>query len=236
MPSAFLSHRAGPAFSHSPCPAAAARLGSGVSFGQGTRLGADSPSPGSGDAGRAPGLGDTERALHPSAGNTALLADRGEHAWLGKGKPRHITETGAPSLSLSLSRPRCGCGGGGGAPAVSGPPPSPRGGGPPDPKGKALLPWPLFLERVPAAPGRDKGGEGPLPPRPHCRPGPTAGPAHALAHGDKNERGYLVHPIPHGLSDPHAHTAGEAVGRCCRRRVGVHGTVLAEGHRGRANG
>lgn len=175
MPSAFLSHRAGPAFSHSPCPAAAPRLGSGVSFGQGTRLGADSPSPGSGDAGRAPGLGDTERALHPSAGNTALLADRGEHAWLGKGKPRHITETGAPSLSLSLPpalrlrrrrrRPR------GLRPSAL----APRR-GTPKPEGES----PPALAFVPGAGARGAGARqrrggpiaapAPLPPRPHCRP------------------------------------------------------------------
>lgn len=46
---------------------------------------------------------------------------------------------------------------------------------------------------------------------------------------NEQARQNLVHPIPHGLSDPHASTAGEAVGRCCQRRVGGHGTVLAEG-------
>lgn len=73
-----------------------------------------------------------------------------------------------------------------------------------------------------------------MPPDP--RRGGTATPgsaalarAHALPHGDNDERGYLVHPIPHGLSDPHANTAGEAVGRCCQRQVGVHEIVLAEG-------
>lgn len=204
--------------SDSPCPAAAPRLGSGASFGQVTCFSAalaDSPSPGScrrsGDAGCAPrqppGLGYREQVLNPGAGGTAALADRWELASPGKGKPRHTIETRAP---LSPARPRCGWGGGGGAPRGSGaaavsvavPPPSPRGGGPPKPKGKALLSWPLFLEWVPAAEGRDKGGdaaacrrprgwEGPPP------PAPLRWPAHMHSHTATTTSGVtLFIPFP----------------------------------------
>lgn len=101
----------------------------------------------------------------------------------GKGKPRHITETRAPhppALRLGRRRRR--------APRERrgrGLRPSalPRGGRPPKPKGKALLPWPLFLERVPAAQGRDKGGgaAAPRPPRGgegQPPPAPLRRPAH----------------------------------------------------------
>lgn len=183
-----------------------------------------------------PGLGDTERALKPGAGGTAALADRGELASPGKGKPRHITETRAPlpPARAAAGEERAARPEGAARPRSPSLRPRPEAGDPQNPREKPSCPGLCSGSGCPRRRGETKAGAPRHPARPEAgrtaAPGPAAlARTHALAHGDNDERGYLVHPIPHGLSDPHASTAGEAVGRCCQRRVGVHGTVLAEG-------
>lgn len=158
-----------------------------------------------------------------------------------------ITETGAPlppapSLpALRLGRRRAP-----GERRSHGLPPSPPGAG--DPQGGREQPPPARAF-VPSAGARRLPRRRP-PPRGETKEGAPRQPAgrdrhpqpplrlargHALTHRNNDERRYLVHPIPHGLSDPHASTAGGAVGgrlASCRRRVSVHGTVLAGGRLG----
>lgn len=226
--------------SDSPCPAAASRLERSELWPVTHSCHRARRQPRScrrsGGAASAPRQGWRTQSCHWSPAPGAALTDRRELASAGKGKPRHITETRAP---LSPARPRCGCGGGGGAPEGAARPrspslrPRPEARDPQNRREKPSCPGLCSRSGCPRRRGETKAG---APRHPAPRRAGTATPgsaalarAHALAHGDYDERGYLVHPIPHGLSDPHASTAGEAVGRCCQRRVGVHGIVLAEG-------